>query len=107
MATLETSGSQTAVIGTEHTLATLTTAKTFVVTVDTINMAAGDTVELRVYSTVLVAGTSRVVYYGAYQHAQGSPIKVSVPVVSHTEWHATLKQTAGTGRVFPWNVLSA
>lgn len=108
MPTLEASGTQTAVINTEHTLATLTTAKVFVFVVDCANLAAGDILELRIYHTVLAAGASRVAYRMTYHGVQNADdlIKLSVPVPSDISFVATLKQTAGIGRLFPWKVLS-
>ena len=108
MPTLEASGTQTATISTEHTLATITTNKTLTLIVDTAAMAADDVLELRVKTKVLSGGTTRVVQKATYQHAQPADdlIKMSLPVQSDQEYVATLKQTAGTGRAFPWKVLS-
>ena len=103
---LEASGTQTATVGTEHTLATLTTAKTFQLYVDLANLASGDVVELRVYLKVLSGGTSREAQYAVYSGVQGQPIVWSIPVMSDIEVKFTLYQTAGTGRSFPWKVLS-
>ncbi len=106
MATLESSGTQSATIGTEHTLATLTGAKVYVLVVDTVNLANGDELLLRVKTMLLSAGTSREAYSAGYAHTQGQPIKLSIPVPSDQEYIATLEQTAGTGRSFDWKVLS-
>jgi len=100
------SGTQSSVIGTEHVLTTLTTAKTFCLKVDTAAMLNSDVLELRLYDIALAAGTERVAYYVAYAHIQGTPIKISVPVPSNISFKATLKQVAGTARSFPWVVLS-
>lgn len=106
---LESSGTQTATVGTEHTLATLTTEKTYQLQVLTNNMAAGDTLELRIKTKVLGSeASSSVVWMQSYSGAQPSDdlVKVSFPLRSHSEWVATLKQTAGTGRAYNWKVLS-
>lgn len=102
------SGTQTAVIGTEHTLATDTTNKTFVLVVDANAMAAGDRLELRLYSIVLTAGTERVAYFASFAGVQDveDKIKYSVPIPADISCKATLKQTDGTGRAFPWKLLS-
>ena len=107
MSTLVASGTQTAVIGTEHTLSTDTSNGNFVFKVDANAMASGDTLELRIYDVVLASGVSRVAYFSKFTDAQGADdkIKVSVPVPANIEFKATLKQTAGTGRAFPWSVL--
>lgn len=102
------SGSQTAVISTEHTLATVTAPGVYVLVVDTNAMVNGDVLELRVKRKVRTGDTTRVAYYATYAHAQGADnnIKLSVPIPSPFEFVATLKQTAGTGRAFPWSVES-
>jgi len=105
------SGTQSASVSTEHFLSSPNVAATYQFVVDTVNMAAGDTVELRVYSMVLTGGTQRVLYYAMYTDAQPTDdlIKVSVPFSTElTDTNATrvsLKQTTGTGRSFPWKVL--
>lgn len=100
------SGTQTATIGTEHTLATNTSGKTVVLVVDTGNMANGDILELRLKTKVLSGGTSRLAYIATYSNIQATPQKYSVPVPANIEIVATLKQTAGTGRNYPWSLLS-
>ena len=109
--TAHASGTQTAVIGTEHFLTSPNVAGTFTLHVDTVNMASGDTLELRIYQMVLTGGTQRVAYYDSWSDAQSADdlIKISVPISNElTDTNAlrfSLKQTAGTGRNFPWKVL--
>lgn len=103
---LEASGTQTATVNTEHTLATITSAKTLQLYVDLANLAAGDVVELRVYLKVLSGGTSKEAQYAVYGGVQAQPIVWSIPVMSDIEASFSLKQVAGTGRSFPWKVLS-
>lgn len=100
------SGTQTATISTEHDLATDTANHTYVLKVDTAAMVASDLVELRLYSKCLSGGTERLAYVVSYQHAQGEPMKYSVPIPENISLRATLKQTAGTGRAFPWALLA-
>lgn len=99
------SGSQTATIDTEHTLATETTAGVYCLVVDTANMVAGDVVILKLYTKYASGGTSRVAFQVLYSDIQADPIKYSPPVPIDTEIKATLEQTDGTGRAFPWNLL--
>ncbi len=100
--TVDSSGSQTATINTEHTLATPTTVATYVLGVDTKNMVLGDTLELRCYD--MIDGTNYAqIWKGTCQHVQINA-KVSPPLAVTTQAKFTLKQTAGTGRVFPWSV---
>jgi hypothetical protein len=109
--TAQASGTQTATVGTEHFLTSPNVVGTFTFHVDTINMAAGDIIELRVYQMVLTGGTQRVAYFTTYSDAQLADdlIKISVPISNElTDTNSlrfSLKQTAGTGRAFPWKVL--
>ena len=101
--TVDATGSQTAVISTEHVLDSPTTVGTYVLSVDTVNVALGDLVELRCYD--MVDGTHyRQLWKGTYQHPQANVGKASPPLAVTTQAKFTLKQTAGTGRVFPWSV---
>lgn len=106
MPTLIASGTQTAVIGTEHDLDIDTTSNTFVLSVDIGAMALADVVELRIYTKVLAGGTERAAYTAVYAHAQTAAIVFSVPVLSVNSIRCTLKQTAGTGRAYPWSLLA-
>jgi len=109
--TAQATGTQAATIGTEHTLADVAAAGTYTLHVDSNPMAAGDIVELRIYQIVLTGGTRRVAYYQLYSDAQvaDDQIKISVPISNELtdagSLRFTLKQTAGTGRSFPWKVL--
>lgn len=109
--TVQASGTQSATVTTEHTLASINVAGVFSLHVDTNAMAAGDVLELRIYQIILTAGTSRVVSMGMYYGAQSTDdaIKISIPIgndLTDTDsLKFTLKQTFGTGRSFPWKVL--
>jgi len=106
MATSEADGSQTAVITTEHTLATISTDGSFVLYVDTNAMVDGDELELRAKVKIRSGGTTRTIMLGTFQHAQtNEPNKASIPIASINELVFTLKQTVGTGRAFPWEVV--
>ena len=101
------SGTQTAVINTEHSLYSDTVSGTFVFRVNLVNMAAGDLLELRMKSKVLSGDTLAVVYKYSFYNAAAvdNIIQQSVPVVSDIGVTCTLKQTQGTGRSFTWSVL--
>lgn len=105
------SGTQTATVTTEHFLSSPNVAGTFTLHVDTVNMVAGDVLELRVYQMVLTGGTQRVAYFARYDDAQAADdlIKISVPISNElTDTNSlrfSLKQTKGTSRNFPWKVL--
>ena len=109
--TAQGSGTQAATVSTEHTLLDVAVAGTFTLHVDTVNMAAGDTLELRIYQRGLAGGTRRVGYFQSFPDAQYTDdlVKISVPISNElTDTGAlrfTLKQTVGTGRSYPWKVL--
>jgi hypothetical protein len=105
--TVADSGSQTATISTEHTLSTITTAGVYTLAVDSAALAAGDSVVLRVYGKARSADTERLIFESAFSDVQGDPLKLSFTVVSPHHFKATLQQTAGTGRAFPWAVYAA
>jgi hypothetical protein len=108
------SGTQTAVIGTEHVLRDETgnEGKAFDAHIDLGNMVAGDTLELRVYTKAITGGTLRRAYYAKYVDSQDSEPAYRSPIVYipaltvAKEWKLTLKQTAGTGRTFDWTIYS-
>lgn len=105
------SGTQTAVITTEHTLTDVNVTGVFTLHIDCVNMADGDVTEIRVYQMVLTSGTQRVLFMQQFFGAQATDdlIKVSFPIGNEltdgVSLRFTLKQTFGTGRNFPWKVL--
>ncbi len=101
------SGSQTATINTEHTLgSSITAAGTYVLVVDTNAMVNGDTLELRLKSKAKSGSTERLAYLAIFSNVQIEPNKYSVPIPVTDQVTCTLKQTAGTGRAYDWNILS-
>jgi hypothetical protein len=102
---VESSGTQAATVGTEHSLAAPTSAKTRVLIVDLGALLNDEEVELRVKRAVLLSGTVRTDIY-TFRHIQASPIKESQPYVCPQGAEFTLKQTTGTGRSFPWAVIT-
>jgi hypothetical protein len=112
------SGTQTAVIGTEHTLnaGAFTDAGVYVLTVDTRAMVNGDELELRAYVKTLTGDAQGYLVYGATyaqqqgdaaapgSEAYGETVKASIPIASAYSVTFTLTQTVGTGRDFPWRV---
>jgi len=108
MTTVVSSGSQTATISTEHTLDTIATAGVFILAIDMAALVAGDVVEVRIYGKARTGDTERLLHRGTYGPAAlASPLIMSVPIVSPHHFKATLKQTAGTGRAFPWAIYEA
>ncbi len=103
--TVVSSGTQTATVGTLHSLYSTTTSGVFSLLVDTSNMTLGDTLELSVSVAFASGGSRKNTYEVTYAHVQSDPGKISVPVVSPYSVEFSLKQTAGTGRAFPWCVV--
>ncbi len=109
------SGTKTvSTINTPETLLDVNAAGTYTLHVDTVNMAAGDMLELRIYQMVLTGGTRRVCYYVSYTDAQSADdlIKVSVPISNELTDTGALRfelnqklPSGGTTRAFPWKVL--
>ena len=107
----EASGTQTAVIGTEHTLASVNAAGVYTLHVDKNAMAAGDVLELRIYRIILTGGTTRIAKVYVFSGAQltddllfdSRPFGNEITDTDSLKF--TLKQTFGIGRAFPWKVL--
>ena len=109
MPSIESEGTQTATINTEHTLRDISGNKFYWALLDLVNMIAGDTVEIRVYTKAKSTGTSRMVYGPpdtTFSGVQDVPIQIiaAVPCPA-TQYKLTLKQTEGTGRNYDWSVL--
>ncbi len=102
----------TVLLTTEITLSSPAVAGIYTFHVDTVNMAAGDIVELRGYQVTLTGGTLRVAYLMIYYGAQPTDDveKISVPIgndlVEAGALKFTLKQTFGVARAFPWKILA-
>ncbi len=107
------SGTQSATVGTEHTLSSISTAGVFQLVVDLSNLAAGDVVEIRHKRRVLSGGTllgagGPTLYVDA--QAAEDAVHESAPfgndLTSVVGVEFTLKQVAGTAKSFPWKVLN-
>lgn len=110
-ATTHSSGTQTATVTTEHQLDDVTAQGEFTLYVDTVNMVAGDVLELRVYKLALTGGTTRVLYKATFWGLQLTDDKgkesrrVLNELTDATSLRFSLKQTYGTSRNFPWKVI--
>jgi hypothetical protein len=103
---VDSSGTDTAVVGTEQTLDTSTSNGTFVFVVDTTNMALGDVTELRIYTKTLNTSGLDQVWKATYgPNPSFNPVAMSPPVASDQSIKVTLKQVAGTARTYDWKVL--
>lgn len=104
MPSIQTSGTQTATLDTEHTLATITDAGVYYLEVDCGAMVLLDRTILKVKEKTLSGGTTRILDVATYSNVQGDPIKRSAPIYVDQEIVVTLEQVDGTGRSYPWKV---
>ena len=103
---VESSGTQTATLTTEHSLATPATGKTRVLLVDANALASGETLTLRFKGAVLSAGTERLIREAVYPGPINEPHIQSPPIVMPQGGTITLTQAGGTGRSYPWAVVT-
>lgn len=101
------SGTQSAVIDTEHFLGTdpESTDGAFQFVVNLANMARGDELEIRVYEAALPGDTSSeqaVIWH--FLHEQNDTIFISPAMILLHRWRFSIKQTAGTGRSYKWSI---
>lgn len=109
---VKSSGSQTAVLDTEHSLLSTTDSGVYVLSVDVnalaVNTGVGEIVELRIKKKVRTGDTVRQCFVATYQAGLlPNPIVVSPPITGPFGADFTLKQpttAGGTGRAFPWSV---
>lgn len=100
------SSSQTATLTTEHQLggAAYTADGIYALTVDTNNLAAGETLTLRAKIAATTGGTKRTVWEWIGVGPQTEKIVQSPPIDSPWDIEFTLTQTGGTGRAFPFTI---
>ena len=104
---VNTSGSQTCTISTEHTLATITTAGVYQLALDLNAMADGTTPDILtvyVYGKARSSDTERLSESYEFIGAQGKPLWRSAPELSPHSYRVSIKQSQGTGRAIPWAV---
>lgn len=110
------SGTQVAVIATEHVLSSPNVAGRYQLALDLDAMVAGDVLEVRAYRMVLTGGTSQLYEYRAYYGVDGNVAGGAKVILIPDTWVGTtltdatglqfsITQTLGTGRSFPWAVL--
>lgn len=103
---LDSSGTQTATIGTTHTLATSTTNATFMFEVDLSALAAGEVVQLQVLGKTLAGGATALLWpFTGVGGSLVAPRVQSPPTPSDVSITVALKQGSGVGRSFPWKLL--
>lgn len=105
--TVNTSGSQTCTISTEHTLATLTSAGVYQLALDLNAIVGGSTpdiLEVRVYGKARSSDTERRMDLHTFVGTQSDPLVLCKPIISPHHYKVTITQTQGTGRAVPWAV---
>lgn len=104
---VNTSGSQTCTVTTEHTLATVTDARVLVAAFDfnaSANGATPDLFEIRIYTKTRSSDTERLLKVWSIIGAQSEVAWESPPKISPHHYKLTLKQTQGTSRAVPWAI---
>ena len=111
MATAIAEGTQTATVGTEHILwEDLAANGTYQLVVNLQNLAIGETVELRIYRSVLSTDAAPSLYAVWRKTRTGADIDVvavSTAVLTTRHLRFTLRQINGTARSFRWVVEKA
>jgi len=104
---LNTNNTQTTTIGTEHTLATLTTGKTFQLCVDLNPLGGGsspDELYIREYIKPTSGGTEQIFEEYSISGAMVEKMFISIPRLSAASLKYTLLQYAGTSRNIDWAI---
>lgn len=74
--------------------------------VDLNELAAGDTVEMRMLEKTLSSSTARVVWSASFSDPQAEPVFASPVLLLMHGWSMEMRQTAGTVRDFDWSIRS-
>lgn len=101
------SGTQAAVVSTEHTLTTQTVVGVYALRIDVAAMASGDTLVIKIKTKTLSGGTSRIEQEVTLTGAQSKGAWLSEPIPADVEVVCTITQSAGTARSYPWKLLRA
>lgn len=103
---VESSGTQLASVGNEHTLSAPTTPHIRVLLVDAAALLSGETLELRFKTKVLSGGTERLIRKESFPGPLTDPHIQSPPFVMPQGGTITLEQVGGVGRSFPWAIVT-
>jgi hypothetical protein len=99
------SGTQTT-NGSENSLASGTANGTYVLTLETVNMADGDVIEVRGYTKPGASSTKRQNFYLSLSNVQGDPGFISPPIPTEGYVEFSIKRTVGADRSYKWSVLN-
>ncbi|HYD07796.1 MAG TPA: hypothetical protein VEC60_18820 [Reyranella sp.] len=91
--------------GTEQELtAGAAVSGTFMLRLDTSNMADGDQIELRLYTKA--GSTRRQAACYSLSNAQQDPVHLGPILPTAEDYRATIKRVAGTDRSYAWSILN-
>lgn len=100
------SGIQSGSVGTEYVLSS-GTAGTFQFMVDGDNLANGDWLLLRIKVETFSGQSTKLLWQSSFiNDLGGEPLIISPPFPAPVRFVATLQQTSGTSRAFPWAIYS-
>lgn len=99
------SGTQTAILASEHALAQSSGIGVYVLLVDTSEMLSGDTLIIRIKTKVATGANFVIAYEDIFTDAQVAPNKYSIPLPSVVDMSCTISQSTGTPRTYKWNLL--
>lgn len=92
--------------GSEQTLLDTSDAGIYCLVLDTVNMAEGDALTVKIYMKILGGGTERVLLENYLEDDSSDlPIVYSAPKFASQGAKFTINQTAGTNRDYPWKVV--
>lgn len=100
-------GAQIATVGTEHTLASIADAKTFVVIVDISELVGGEFMEVLVKRKVRSVDSLKRCRSRIFSWLEGDidgVVQVSVDASGGGLYEVSLRQLNGTGRTFAWAI---
>lgn len=106
MARVIQSGTLAAIVGTEHALYTGTTTEHHQAQIDLSALAAGEKVQVRVYTTLLSGGAEQVFREYRATGVLAAPVLATPILPTDVRYRITVKQLSGTGRSFDWKVMS-
>lgn len=102
MSTLLSSGS-TLTDGTEQTLVTDTTDKTYVFGINLEPLRDGNVLKIKIYTKMLTGSTERLAYEFGFSDLQSAPNQYTIPVLAKYSYKVTM-QITGTNRTLEWGV---
>lgn len=101
----ESTGTQTTT-GAEDVLGTINLNRILVGTLDVTNMAGADTIVIRAYRKVVVAGALVKVYERTLSGVQVEKGHITLPIPSPFQYRLTVQRTGGSDRAYPWAIES-